>query len=158
MPEVQPERSPNSISPIRSHGHATWEEHMCSHEVPRDRWQPERQPPSSFPEFDTANLRIDTVEDPRETKQAYPPPQSSLLSSALRNIGPPDHRAGSVGTRSSSLVRGKPGTGQLLSLAVIVDKPSHCQVPICAHAWQGSVWLERLLQWWLLLLNKINSK
>lgn len=112
--EVQPEQSPNSTSPVRDHGHATWEEHICSHELPRDHWQPKRQPPSSFPESYTANLRIDTTEDPRETKQACPPPQSSLFSSALRNIGLPNHRDGSVGVRSSSLARGKPGIGQLL--------------------------------------------
>jgi len=84
---------------------------MCSHDVPRDRWQPERQPPSSFPESDTANLRIDTMEDSRETKQACPPPQSSLLSSTLRNIGLLNHRAGSVGISSSSLAM---GIGRLL--------------------------------------------
>lgn len=60
---------------------ATWGE-----QVPRGCWKHERQPHSPFPESTTANLRIDTLEDPRETEQAYPPPQAALLSSALRKI------------------------------------------------------------------------
>lgn len=84
----------------------------------------------------------------------------------------PSHRAGTVGIGSSSLARDRAGRGQLLFITCIaVDKSGHCHVllllPICARSWctwcpsqprWGWVWLERLLEKRLLLLNKINSK
>lgn len=102
---MQPAEGPAGIEPQQHFphhgGHTTQEVHKYRNNVPREHRQPERQQHSSFPEPDTANLRIDTTEDPTEMKKAYPPPQTPLLHSALRNTGLPYHRAGCMGKRSS---------------------------------------------------------
>ncbi|EOB05469.1 hypothetical protein Anapl_13377 [Anas platyrhynchos] len=62
-------------------GHTTQEVHKYRNSVPREHRQPERQQHSSFPEPDTANLRIDTTEDPTEGSLSTPSDASAPFSS-----------------------------------------------------------------------------
>lgn len=119
VPTLQPAEGPAGMEPQQhlphQGGHTTQEVHKYRNSVPREHRQPERQQHSSFPEPDTANLRIDTTEDPTEGSLSTPSDASAPFSSEKHWVAISQSRMHGKEEQQlvdAPLARGEPGTGQ----------------------------------------------